>query len=610
MSFSILVLSDLHYTGEGAPKESADRKATVGPTTDELVDDLGKRFIERLRSLKQQLGEEGKPKAVIVTGDVVDRGGAGVHNGINEFDHARKFLLEVANVLDLNPARILVIPGNHDVTWKAELPYEQRFAAFLNAMREGGFTTTADEAKRLSGRWYEIPNAIGDMSVEILLLVSPTFSGTVDAEPRKFSERLLKGMPDSDEATKQAITEVAKKLTGFVDIAAIGSEQRRLITARTPGEHASRHADPVRIAALHHHLLPDNQLELAHFESVVDSGRVLQELIDAEFDLVLTGHKHNRRLAHYRVDGNDRTLDVFSSPSLYHKGGVRPGFTIVEVHGPHEPFYATIHEYALDRGGAGLEQRSTGLIRTGRVVPRIREVCSEISVEHQTKVVVPVLEGIRKSFAWRKKAPPLFDVMWKSIESDLASLARKSLIFHPPLVDRWTELIEYIGAGRKNRELLLVSIDDLDYWLTAGEVGTDPYDYSKPLNEYRGQKSRAILITAARIKTERTKLEVVVPWMIKHGFKVIIAPPNVTSVVDFGILGGRVVSRFHERSRGARTLVETFDSREVAKRADDWREIVRAAYWRSDSTVSFRSFLSEICAQPRKRTKKRRGGFN
>lgn len=69
-----------------------------------------------LQSFKQHLetlrSQDEWPKIVIVNGDLVERG-----DSVEQFKKARSFLMQLANVLNINSQSIYVVPGNNDVNW-------------------------------------------------------------------------------------------------------------------------------------------------------------------------------------------------------------------------------------------------------------------------------------------------------------------------------------------------------------------------------------------------------------------------------------------------------------------------------------------------------------
>ena len=205
-----------------------------------------------------------------------------------------KFLKLLANRLHIVPKDVIVVPGNHDVDWDPGLTQRERFKHYMRAVAD--FTSPVFNGGDPKPVIIPFTEAEG-IDVEILALISPTLSGLPADESENRDKTGTKVNPPNRPAH---------------DIAAIGPVQCKIIRSFPPMTPDQR---PIRIALQHHHLLPDTGIEITHFESVLDSGRVLDALIRHRFDLVLTGHKHNRRLVTY--NHGEQVLDVYCGPSLF-----------------------------------------------------------------------------------------------------------------------------------------------------------------------------------------------------------------------------------------------------------------------------------------------------
>src|SRR5262245_12790591 len=103
--FTWLHLSDLHFRGPWAVGDAHRIRAQV----------------------QQELAERGDPKpdALFVTGDLAWTGHP------EEYADAAIWLRDTAFALDLEPSRVFVVPGNHDVDRQApRTSLAQRFAGF------------------------------------------------------------------------------------------------------------------------------------------------------------------------------------------------------------------------------------------------------------------------------------------------------------------------------------------------------------------------------------------------------------------------------------------------------------------------------------------------
>src|SRR5262249_33089015 len=127
-------------------------------------------FRAQLQTSLSDVPETRWPKAVIVTGDLVERGGAIP----GEMETAATFLKDLAKYLKITPQRIMVVPGNHDMDW-SQSSFEKRSAKFREAMQD--FTIPRLLADGPMPHLEPLYNVAPGIDIEILLLVSPTYSG-------------------------------------------------------------------------------------------------------------------------------------------------------------------------------------------------------------------------------------------------------------------------------------------------------------------------------------------------------------------------------------------------------------------------------------------------
>jgi 3',5'-cyclic AMP phosphodiesterase CpdA len=226
----ILLLSDLHIGPGGSVQTDVDDK----------LDNLeirarveSNRKNDLVAAIKRACGkpEEDWPKAIIVTGDIVNRGGTplGPEKKPNdEFVHAREFLQTVTADLKVERSRLFVVPGNHDVSWEAGLGYLERFKNYMEAM--AGFSSpTVTNGKLTPFRTADLSGIKRDIDVELLLLISPTFSGVADPENTRIIRRIRQVLSDLDEEQLARIERLIVDGRGAVDIAAVGQHQREHI---------------------------------------------------------------------------------------------------------------------------------------------------------------------------------------------------------------------------------------------------------------------------------------------------------------------------------------------------------------------------------------------
>jgi DNA repair exonuclease SbcCD nuclease subunit len=594
----LLHISDLHFNGAPFPPRLDPKVATpamrkaAGEPPDEAVRHM---LLEYLKKVP----EDQWPSAIVVSGDVVDRGGTDTVDGVNEFKRGREFLRDLAADLGIkNRKRVFVVPGNHDVTWQRQLARPMKFTAFADQMSL--FTRPIFDGEDPLPAFSETLKIKDDIRIELTLLISPTFSGIeaplVELETRvretlkREAAEPVDGAPgpmvdDDIERTVAALREAQQLL----DIALIGARQLNAVQERPQNEGV------VRIAVMHHHLLPDPQIELAQFESVLDAGRTLQVLMDNQFDLVLHGHKHNARLATYRHAR--KSINIYAAPSLFVEPA--PGFAFIDVFGPSDGNKIRVMQIDINYREARLRENAPEVLeREGNIIPELLPVAAAMPSEQQRKLALPSLSTISDILEWAPSYPGanLHDALWEQFLEDTAALQRRHFVFKKNVMDLWRELLEI--AAKQNAELRMVSNEDLAFWLRAQEPETPAWEYRQPLVGYPGKKSRILLFHKPTLMTNGAKVEDVVKNMIADGFNVIIGRrskmPERLQREAFGVIGDLAVVRVEMKNSTLHKLIIDFDPREVQRTTEDWRTMNDRREWKMQPNAApdaFRKWL-------------------
>jgi len=318
---SILHLSDIHC-GLGELVDE-DRKDHV-PNSERL------KQLARLRAYVTELSE--RPDFVVISGDITIRGQT---DGLKIF---REWLLElIKSGLLPSCERILVVPGNHDVTRQPREPSSRKtqFQSFWdyfgntfphchipeldpkinltpsidpNLIDIQGGITTVDEF----GNLKLASSTPFLLSLEHDLLIYGFNSAHGCGVPGKPNSKIIKNLESlihiagkgrDGDVLNEIKTEYLDSL--IVDAGMITDEQIRDFHShmshlqKTLGD---RFYQLTKIAVLHHHVsnLWSQPLELKKFEAVVDAAQFKQGLIEQAFDIVIHGHKH---LNHVGLDG-------------------------------------------------------------------------------------------------------------------------------------------------------------------------------------------------------------------------------------------------------------------------------------------------------------------
>jgi 3',5'-cyclic AMP phosphodiesterase CpdA len=282
----ILHLSDLHL-GPNADASTGEYKASVVPAV-ERQSRQG-RIRQSLGGVARYLGGECLD-AIVVTGDVSYQDAA---EGFAELDA----LLESLGDKRPEADKILIVPGNHDVRWGSEAGKAPRYDDFVHYIRDQGFRTPLLEGIDIDPTSGADIGSVHDPFLDLgtVLLVginSANYCGVdspmkyLHADDIQALEEESIADPDSRSARVWRDIQWLRRH----DVCRVSEGQIIALTRRLQTT-----ADPwrLRIAALHHHLLPvSSSEEVKTFESMVNLGQFRQFLASSDFRAVLHGHKH------------------------------------------------------------------------------------------------------------------------------------------------------------------------------------------------------------------------------------------------------------------------------------------------------------------------------
>jgi predicted phosphodiesterase len=252
---TILHLSDLHLGGTDAWERRTDDKVGVVPRDENARLSV---LSTSLQAVKRYLEDRGTElDALVVSGDITSR-----HDTVG-FERFAKVLDDVSLA---PPDRILVVPGNHDVDWQEQPGTTKKYAKFLEYTRARSMRTPLCDGVDFVGDPADCDAApVLPLKDCVLVAVnSANWCGVRLGDP-----------PDDEE---------------IFDVARVSEPQLDRLTdiLRTHDT-----AGLVRIAVLHHHLLPVTEDEEARpYESFTNLARLRGWLREHQFHAVLHGHKH------------------------------------------------------------------------------------------------------------------------------------------------------------------------------------------------------------------------------------------------------------------------------------------------------------------------------
>lgn len=285
-------LSDLHFGGNLRELIDAKDRSRAGDVVSCLV---GKGTpLDSYLSHVQNLAAAGRaPHLIVVSGDIVDRPDDG--QGRQALDWLKGLESLLAEHQDLRPEdpRVVLVGGNHDVSWDLCLDErrEARHEWFASTFKRYPHPDlhVADPARRRL--FVEYPDA----GLRIALLGSAESGGEpVHDADRELLEATRTQFADADrQATRDLIRSFERLDPGIV--------------ARPILDKLSLANGYLTLAVLHHPISSVPAVEIAPYTGIVNAGQVKQALISAGTALVLHGHTHLSFLAAERVLGPART---------------------------------------------------------------------------------------------------------------------------------------------------------------------------------------------------------------------------------------------------------------------------------------------------------------
>jgi len=325
----ILHMSDPHLGDLSAGQVLDDEKDVFDAQPD--LETTQRVFGRTLRGLRRFVGEHGQPDVAVVSGDLAYQAHP---TGFTAF---AELLANCKDVLPDDPARIVVVPGNHDVVWDEKPGTLARYQGFLDATRGKGCSTplldgidfnASTGVLRLMARKH--PHIVDTDRLFVVPLNSSNYCGVLAGPKKAMTEKEWEAdlAPlDADVRSKllDQIRSLRRRDAARVSrwqIEALGHyfDKLRLPRQREPGD------DRLRVAVIHHQLLPvSTREERKLFESLTNLGQVRQTLREYGFDIVLHGHKHEAAIYWDVVgeggpNGPQRRILVISSPGHFDVG--------------------------------------------------------------------------------------------------------------------------------------------------------------------------------------------------------------------------------------------------------------------------------------------------
>lgn len=283
---TLLHLSDLHLGDEDYSTFADYKVEVISPAARQGRSTV---LASTLRALGDALVREGVPlDAIAISGDVTYRGQA------NGFALLPEMLANLGEALP-DPSRILVVPGNHDVMWGSEPGSHERYADFIAGVRALGYVTPLlegidldDQGNKRVGAKSPVLTA-SDNSFVLVGLNSSDHCGVQARTDPELETAIAAVEADRTNTAAQAVLQAWRQSNQY-DVARVNPVQQIAVSTDL-GEPTAN--GPVRIAVLHHQLLPISlEEEVKPFEAIVNLAQVREWLANNEFGMLLHGHKH------------------------------------------------------------------------------------------------------------------------------------------------------------------------------------------------------------------------------------------------------------------------------------------------------------------------------
>jgi 3',5'-cyclic AMP phosphodiesterase CpdA len=392
---TILHISDLHL---GEPEDwqllGSDRAGMAGPDIDSQ-----KGVLKETLELVTSGGLIDGIDAVVVSGDLTNRCRP---DGFTEFAEVAQPLID-----RVGAEKIAVVPGNHDVPWDPGPDDPARYDEFLRVTRGLGMVTPILDGRDTDAASGAEHLILGEDFV-IVTVNSSHFCWGKEAADESVVEAVLRS--GSDE-----LLEVFENLRRR-DVARVSNAQlgalRSLLRERLPTPAAGEADDRIRIAVLHHQLLPVSASEeVKAFEALSNLGKIRGLFVELGIQVVLHGHKHTPSLFWDYVAGQTlneppRRMLVSAGPGEFLPGGLVMRLLRISE-GPRARDVVIEHLHAPARSG--------GAITSTRERARLWRSTAVDAIGDMTVLAAPtvaeVYAQLRSVFEDRSPTEPLHDLL-------------------------------------------------------------------------------------------------------------------------------------------------------------------------------------------------------
>ena len=349
-ALTFLHVTDCHLSASETV-QTIDQKVKVRGVKQPL---RSKVLQDALRELADSYSQRKKTiDGVLFSGDGTFKGDP---NGQLEL---RKMLLAELSCIGITSANIIATPGNHDIVAGSEPGTQPRYKLFQEAWLQ---------SEPVVVPFIDGLHFIEDFKVSSHVLKDPGGNWAVfPINTSNWSQLRISDEDDPEIARLRAFIQSDAKLISTLDklstydIARVSDDQLKALKRMVKEVGDVR----LRIAVLHHHLLPvDGREEFKAFADITNLGQLRQVLRERGFHVIVHGHKHTTAAYydHIYPDGTagqsaHRVLTV--SGGTYGPSGQHPDtpFQLITIDGVPNAPRCTIN--SLSSASAGRGQRTT-----------------------------------------------------------------------------------------------------------------------------------------------------------------------------------------------------------------------------------------------------------
>lgn len=394
--WSLLLISDLHFEDPDANFEDDPKELNLAA--------LRNAVFPQLDAILNDGFEKESFDLIAVTGDIT------THGRPEGFDKFVQIYPQMRQLVKKEEA-ICIVPGNHDVLWgldpTASNSFNHKFENFAAMVEK----CKATSCLYPQGKLTEDPNDVlvlrplangpifhwPERKLVVACINSAIRCGELNgamqaqvAQPAQQALQELKGLA-ADPAVGSRVQNVLANLEQMEkstprylirDVAHVTQAQLSYLS-RELGKLKKKIGDNwssyLRVALLHHHLLHFRGQIIEHrgYELLMDSGSVLDVLTSFDFDLALTGHKHQPYVERYHAKEKEILLVGGPTVAGHSAGESFRGIRRIEIEDQDEYRSFAITDIANKMGNGNVRENIESLEPSIEKCPRGRQATWE-----------------------------------------------------------------------------------------------------------------------------------------------------------------------------------------------------------------------------------------